>query len=126
MTERTIIRERRRGKRAKKPVNCLILPEDASCDFVGVTNDLSCVGANCKINKHIPELTRLRLTLELDSGKQTFDGMVVRCDEITNGEFDTAIYFTNIDLRARRSIDEFVKSQKRERRENIQEFLIDG
>jgi hypothetical protein len=88
-----------------------------------MTNDLSLVGANCKLNKYIPEMTRLRLSLELDSGTQTFEGMVVRCDKQSNNMFDTAIYFTNIDMGIRNKIDEFIN---RRESNQPQEFRIDG
>lgn len=121
--ERTVIRERRRGKRARKSVNCVILTEDASFDLKGKTNDLSCIGANCKMNMHIPEMTRLRLSLELDSGIQTFEGMVVRCDKQEDKVFDTAIYFTNIDMGTRNKIDDFINGRESN---HPQEFRIDG
>ena len=123
MEHKTVIRERRRGPRTTKPVECVILTEDSDGNLKGKTKDLSCVGANCKFNKHIPEMTRLRLTLELEEGNQTFEGMVVRCDKIKDNHFETAIYFTNIDLAARKSIDQFVRGKKSS---NIQEFTIDG
>lgn len=123
MTERTIIRERRRGKRTRKSVECAILTEDANSDLRGVTKDLSCVGASCKLNRSIPEMTRLRLTLELESGTQKFDGMVVRCDKVGENQFDAAIYFTNIDLEARKKIDEFVNGKEELLKQ--QEFRID-
>lgn len=122
MAEKVVIRERRRGRRVKKSVECAILTEDSSSDLKGLTKNLSCVGASCKVNKAIPEMTRLRLSLELDSGIQKFEGIIVRCDKIDENQFDAAIYFTNIDLEARRKIDEFVNRKEPSKQ---QDFRID-
>lgn len=120
--EKVVIRDRRRGRRVAKPLHFRIIPEDASHDIMGETNDLSCVGASCKMNKHIPELTKLRLTLTLPHGDETFEGMVVRSDKKGENEYDVAVYFTEIDFGIRKKIDEFVNGK----REEIQDFKIDG
>ena len=120
--EKVIIRDRRRNKRTKKPLKFKIIPEDASHDIMGETKDLSCIGASCKMNKNIPEMTRLQLTLDLPTGEESFEGMVVRSDKVQEGEYNVAIYFTEIDFGIRRKIDDFVNGKN----EEPQEFDIDG
>jgi hypothetical protein len=119
--EKVVIRDRRRKNRTQKPLKFRIIPEDASHDIVGETKDLSCIGAKCKMNKFIPELTKLQLTLELPHGKETFEGLVVRSDKINENEYDVAIYFSEIDFGIRKKIDSFVNGDE----DNIQEFKID-
>ena len=120
--EKIVIRDRRIKNRTKKPLNFRIIPEDASHDITGETKDLSCVGASCKMSKNIPEMTRLRLTLELPQGEESFEGMVVRSDKVSDNEFDVAIYFTEIDFGIRQKIDSFVNVKEKKK---PQDFKID-
>ena len=118
MEEKTVIRERRKFPRQKKVIKFRMVPEKQS-DVEGETNDLSCVGANCKMNKHIPEMTKLQLTLSLPDGDETFEGIVVRSDKVNEDEYDTAIYFSTIDMDIRRKINAFINGKTE------QEFKID-
>lgn len=120
--EEVVIRDRRRGKRTEQPLKFRLIPEDASHDIMGETKDLSCVGASCKMNKFIPEMTRLQLTLDLPDGEASFEGMVVRSDKVKEDEYNVAIYFTEIDFGIRKKIDEFVNGKKKEK---PQDFKID-
>lgn len=120
--EKVVIRDRRRNKRTTKPLKFKIIPEDASHDIMGETKDLSCIGASCTMNKNIPEMTRLQLTLDLPQGQESFEGMVVRSDKVKEDEYNVAIYFTEIDFGIRKKIDQFVNGKN----EEPQEFNIDG
>jgi hypothetical protein len=118
--EVTVIRERRKHKRSKKVIKFRITPEEQQ-DIVGETNDLSCVGANCKMNSYVPEMTKLELTLSLPDGEESFEGIVVRCDKVKEDEYDTAIYFSQISNDIRKKINDFIDPNSEE-----QEFKIDG
>ena len=120
--EKVIIRDRRRKQRTSKPLKFRIIPEDAAHDIEGETKDLSCIGASCKMNKHIPEMTRLQLNLDLPGGTESFEGLVVRSDKVGEDEYNVAIYFSEIDFGIRKKIDKFVNGDEDE----IQDFKIDG
>jgi hypothetical protein len=74
------------------------------------------------MNSHIPEMTRLQLTLQLPTGDETFEGIVVRSDKINDNEYNVAIYFTEIDFGIRKRIDHFVNGKDKEA---PQDFPID-
>jgi c-di-GMP-binding flagellar brake protein YcgR len=120
--DKVIIRDRRRNKRTNKPLKFRIIPEDASHDIMGETKDLSCIGANCKMNKFIPSSTRVHLTLEFPDGDESFEGVVVRSEKVNVDEYNVAIYFSEIDFGIRKKIDRFVSGQEK----NLQDFEIDG
>ncbi len=103
-----IIRERRLEKRQNERLKFRLIPNGQVSNISGQTNDLSCVGANCRMNKRIAELTRVDLTLDIIGSEVTFEGVVVRSEKISDQEYDTAIYFSEIDPMIRQRIDDFI------------------
>ena len=88
-------------------------------DIVTETQDLSCSGAFCRINKYLTPMTKLKLNLLLPLRKNNkivpkrihCEGVVVRTESSTDGEyFYTAIFFSDIAPRDAKIIGEFVDS----------------
>ena len=101
-----INRERRRHPRVDERLEFKLKAEDF--DLVTETINLSCLGAYCQLNKHIPLMTTLKIALALPYGDQgnEFDyvecsGVVVRVEEVlseadVDSIYNTAVYFNEI------------------------------
>ena len=101
-----INRERRRHPRVDERLELKLKAEDF--DLVTETINLSCLGAYCQLNKHIPLMTTLKIALALPYGDQgnEFDyvecsGVVVRVEEVlseadVDSIYNTAVYFNEI------------------------------
>ena len=88
-------------------------------DVVAKTINLSCLGAYCQLNKHIPLMTSLKIAFTLSYGDQEngFDyvecnGVVVRVEEVlsesnVDSVFNTAIYFNEIEESEKEKIANF-------------------
>jgi hypothetical protein len=88
-------------------------------DVVAKTINLSCLGAYCQLNKHIPLMTSLKIafTLSYDDQENGFDyvecnGVVVRVEEVLSESnmdsvFNTAIYFNEIEESEKEKIANF-------------------
>ncbi len=88
-------------------------------DVVAKTINLSCLGAYCQLNKHIPLMTSLKIAFTLSYGDQEneFDyvecnGVVVRVEEVLSESnmdsvFNTAIYFNEIEESEKEKIANF-------------------
>jgi hypothetical protein len=88
-------------------------------DVVAKTINLSCLGAYCQLNKHIPLMTSLKIAFALPYGDQenNFDyvecnGVVVRVEEVLSESnvdtvFNTAIYFNEIEESEKEKIANF-------------------
>ena len=88
-------------------------------DVVAKTINLSCLGAYCQLNKHIPLMTSLKIAFALFYGDQEngFDyvecnGVVVRVEEVLSESnmdsvFNTAIYFNEIEESEKEKIVNF-------------------
>lgn len=88
-------------------------------DVVAKTINLSCLGAYCQLNKHIPLMTSLKIAFALPYGDQenNFDyvecnGVVVRVEEVlsesnVDSVFNTAIYFNEIEESEKEKIANF-------------------
>jgi len=88
-------------------------------DVVAKTINLSCLGAYCQLNKHIPLMTSLKIAFALPYGDQEneFDyvecnGVVVRVEEVLSESnmdsvFNTAIYFNEIEESEKEKIVNF-------------------
>ena len=88
-------------------------------DVVAKTINLSCLGAYCQLNKHIPLMTSLKIAFTLSYGDQEnrFDyvecnGVVVRVEEVLSESnmdsvFNTAIYFNEIEESEKEKIENF-------------------
>jgi integration host factor subunit alpha len=118
-----INRERRRHPRINGRLQFKVKAEDF--DTVTETINLSCLGAYCQLNKHIPLMTSLKIALALPYGDQgnEFDyvecnGVVVRIEEVlseTNMDsvYNTAIYFNEIEESEKEKIADFFQKHQR-------------
>jgi hypothetical protein len=83
--------------------------------FATTTENVSCVGAYCRINKYIPPFTRVmvRLTLPIatKTGNKTCNvackGVIVRTEDEKNG-FNIAIFFNDIKDLQRKRISQYI------------------
>ena len=114
--------ERRRHLRIDKHLGIKLKTE--GFDLVTKTINLSCLGAYCQLNKHIPLLTNLKIALALPYGDQgnEFDyvecnGVVVRIEEILSEAnlgtvYNTAIYFNEIEESEKKKIADFFEDHQ--------------
>jgi len=112
-----INRERRRHPRVDERLEFKLKAEDF--DLVTETINLSCLGAYCQLNRHIPLMTTLKIALALPHGDQEneFDylecsGVVVRVEEVLSESnmdsvYNTAIYFNEIEESEKEKIASF-------------------
>ena len=85
-------------------------------DFVTSTENVSCVGAYCHIDKYVPPFTkvmvRLSLPVRTSSGSKKYDveckGVLVRTEDEKKGGFNVAIYFNEIKDSQRKKIEQYV------------------
>jgi hypothetical protein len=84
-------------------------------DFVTSTENLSCLGAYCRINKYVPPFTRVAVKLSLPQfSKQAplpveCSGVIVRSeDDNQTGKFNVAIFFNQINESQRKKIARYV------------------
>jgi len=118
-----INRERRRHPRINGRLQFKVKAEDF--DAVTETINLSCFGAYCQLNKHIPLMTSLKIALALPYGDQgnEFDyvecnGVVVRSEKILSeahlgSVYNTAIYFNEIEESEKEKIADFFEEHQR-------------
>lgn len=85
-------------------------------DFITFTQNVSCVGAYCQINKYVPPFTRVKIKLNLpiatngikDNCEVECYGVIVRTEDAASGGFNIAIYFNEIKDRPRQKIAQYV------------------
>lgn len=83
-------------------------------DFITSTQNVSCVGAYCLINKYVPPFTKVnvKLTLPIVSGDKKYDveckGVIVRTVDESSGGFNIAIFFNEINNLQRKKISEYI------------------
>lgn len=85
-------------------------------DFITTTQNVSCVGAYCRINKYIPPFTKimvkLTLPLALCRGAKNRNveckGVVVRSEDESEGGFNIAIFFNEIKDGERKKISKYI------------------
>ncbi|MDO8662705.1 MAG: PilZ domain-containing protein [Candidatus Omnitrophota bacterium] len=85
-------------------------------DFSTTTENISCLGAYCQINKYIPPFTRVSIKLTLpirakESDKHcTIDcqGTIVRTEDKDKDNFNIAIFFSRINNSQRKIITEYI------------------
>jgi len=110
--------EKRNYPRTKKVVKFKISREDST--IVAETIDLSCIGAYCRTNKHIPFMTKVKIIFPLSHGKNKktvknveFYGVVVRTDKVSskpdkNDMYKIAIFFNEIEKSVKEKIAAFI------------------
>jgi integration host factor subunit alpha len=118
-----INRERRQHSRINERLQFKVKAEDF--DLATETINLSCLGAYCQLNRHIPLMTSLKIALALPYGDHGngFDyveciGVVVRVEEVlseTNMDsvYNTAIYFNEIEESEKEKIADFFQKHQR-------------
>lgn len=85
-------------------------------DFSTTTENISCVGAYCRIKKYIPPFTRVAVKLSLpiktESGKRDrvidCQGTIVRTIDDKSEGFNIAIFFNRINNPQRKVISEYI------------------
>jgi len=85
-------------------------------DFATVTNNISCIGTYCHIDKYIPPFTKIavRLTLPVTSRIQVKNysveckGVVVRTEDEISGGFNIALFFNDIKDSQRQKISQYI------------------
>ncbi|MDP2940749.1 MAG: PilZ domain-containing protein [Candidatus Omnitrophota bacterium] len=85
-------------------------------DFATSTDNVSCVGAYCTINKYVPPFTKvmIKLTLpiqeEANKEKRTVEckGVIVRTDDQDKGGFNIAIFFNEIAEEQKKKIAKYI------------------
>jgi hypothetical protein len=108
------IQERRRQPRVKKEVPLKILTE--GYDFVTQTKDISCIGTYCYVDKYIPPMTKLAITLLLPTRLKPGDannkiqckGVIVRTEPNSPEGFNIAIFFNEISQRDKYKISHYI------------------
>ena len=85
-------------------------------DFSTTTENISCVGAYCRINKYVPPFTRVMIKLDLPvndaegNSKYQLDckGVIVRSEDDSSGGFNIAIFFNAIKDDQRKKISQYI------------------
>lgn len=85
-------------------------------DFITTTQNVSCVGAYCRVDRYIPPFTKImvKLTLPIASGDRNSNctveckGVVVRTDDENKGSFNIAIFFNEIKENQRQKISQYI------------------
>ncbi len=111
--------ERRRYPRIHKVIPLKVSSD--KFDLVTQTKNISCNGAYCTTNKHLPVMTKLQITLLLpDKGRhrKTNDPLKVKCVGIVvrsqkdaaskKTKFNTAIFFEQIREKERGKLEEYI------------------
>ncbi len=86
-------------------------------DFSTTTQNVSCTGAYCRIQKYVPAFTKVMVKLDLPvataKGSKNYcvecKGVVVRTDDEANGGFNIAVFFNKIKNSERQKISQYIK-----------------
>lgn len=85
-------------------------------DFSSVTQNVSCVGTYCHINKYIPPFTKIAVKLTLpvvtEDERKDFNveckGVIVRSEDASGGGFNIAVFFNEIKDSQRQKISRYI------------------
>jgi len=85
-------------------------------DFATSTQNVSCVGAYCNIQKYIPPFTKVMIKLSMPISNERGNvhseveckGVVVRTEDASTGGFNVAIFFNGINDTQRHKISQYV------------------
>ncbi|MFA5410335.1 MAG: PilZ domain-containing protein [Candidatus Omnitrophota bacterium] len=86
-------------------------------DFASLTQNVSCLGAYCHIDKYIPPFTKVavRLTLPMRNNRQQAKscdveckGVIVRTEDDSYSGFNIAIFFNEIKGSQRQKISRYI------------------
>ena len=87
-------------------------------DFSTTTQNLSCLGAYCRISQYVPPFTKLLIKIDLPmpssgikekSAALECKGVVVRTEDEKEGGFNIAIFFNGIETAERQKISDYLK-----------------
>ncbi len=86
-------------------------------DFATSTQNISCLGAYCNINKYVPPFTKVAIKMDLDTSSKkkskhysiACNGVVVRSEDADNGGFNIAIFFNDIKGKSKEQIASYIK-----------------
>ncbi len=86
-------------------------------DFITSTQNVSCVGAYCHVDKYIPPFTKImvKLTLSIANNNSSENcnveckGVVVRTEDEDKGGFNIALFFNTIKDDQRKKISQYIK-----------------
>jgi hypothetical protein len=114
MKKKTNPQERRQYPRIDKQLPFRVAAN--GYDFVTSTQNVSCVGAYCRINKYIPPFTKVMVKLNLPVSSSARDehsqveckGVVVRTEDESAGGFNIAIFFNEINDSQRNKISQYL------------------
>lgn len=114
MTKKTNPAERRQYPRIERQLPFRVVAN--GYDFVTFTQNVSCVGAYCRINKYVPPFTRVMVKLSLPVSQGSTDetllveckGVVVRTEDESSGGFNIAIFFNAINDSQRNKISQYL------------------
>jgi|YelNatPaOPRAMG01_1025707.scaffolds.fasta_scaffold00406_32 c-di-GMP-binding flagellar brake protein YcgR len=116
MKEKPFI-ERRRYPRIEKKLPLQIITD--KYDISTETKNLSCIGAYCSIDRDIPVLTKLSITILLpgkSKNKYTevrCKGVVVRKEKNPSGGFNIGIFFNDITQKQKEKISKYIYKHSR-------------
>ena len=85
-------------------------------DFLTTTQNISCLGAYCRLDKYIPPFTKIAVQLSLpvsasrqkDISRVECKGVVVRSEDNSDGGFNIAIFFNEIADTQRKKISDYI------------------
>ena len=109
--------ERRRYPRLDNNVPLKISSDDF--DVVTETQNLSCSGAYCRVDKYLEPMTRLKIHLLLPLKKHnkivtkkiSCQGVIVRSESVPGDKyFNIAIYFNDIQQKDINSLNDYINS----------------
>jgi len=102
--------ERRRYPRVNRNIRVDMHLDSRGYDIRGETCDISPVGTYCEVNRAIPEMTELKIILELPTDQVECEGTVVRSVSDPNHSdlHHLAIFFHKISDEAKRNLSEFL------------------
>lgn len=87
-------------------------------DFQTTTQNVSCVGAYCCINKYVPPFTKIFIKLRLPIRSRSLDskpldveckGVIVRTEDSVEKGFNIAIFFNDIKEAQKKKISQYLK-----------------
>jgi hypothetical protein len=81
-------------------------------DFTTTTQNISCVGAYCHIDKYVPPFTKVLVKMDLPSVASNCNvecrGVVVRTEDDRNSGFNVAIFFNEMKDLERKKISRYI------------------
>lgn len=106
--------ERRRYPRIKQTLPIKIVAN--GYDFATSTENISCIGAYCHLEKYIPPFTKIAAKVilpitnadKIENVEVECTGVIVRTEDKEDGGFNIAIFFNKITPRQRKKISQYI------------------